>query len=135
MWGQLIQPLLCFGLALSCLAAPHRLGEWGNKMYFRADDTTATWDQSVTRCNYYGMKFVDINSNEELTALVGMLGPRVYWTSGKQVFDFKWATTNARVDLDLRRENETCVYITPGGFLGVFPCTEKLYTLCYAIIN
>ncbi|XP_021965891.1 uncharacterized protein LOC110861086 [Folsomia candida] len=144
MWREL-QLIFLLGVGITCVAgnpAPNStvqgggstlaltyLGAYGGKTYFRAEETTANFATSKTRCSSQGMILADIRTSQELSALNSILGSTQYWTSGEQVSSYRWSTTNGPVDLPVTMADPTCVYIYAGTLRNV-RCSTNLQTLC-----
>ncbi|OXA39668.1 hypothetical protein Fcan01_25485 [Folsomia candida] len=92
MWREL-QLIFLLGVGITCVAgnpAPNStvqgggstlaltyLGAYGGKTYFRAEETTANFATSKTRCSSQGMILADIRTSQELSALNSILGSNI----------------------------------------------------------
>ncbi|OXA39676.1 uncharacterized protein LOC110861084 isoform X1 [Folsomia candida] len=145
MWWQL-QPLLLLGVVSFCatedlaldsvaqggsIKAQNYLGAWEGKRYYRAEDTQATWSESLTRCSSQGMVLADFGSTSEVAAVAGILDNFWYWTAGKLIPTFKWETTQGAVNVPVIEDDSLCVLINSAGFLHDAPCSGLAYTLCH----
>ncbi|XP_021965809.1 uncharacterized protein LOC110861004 [Folsomia candida] len=136
MWRKL-HLFLPLGVVYSCVAADkgldsvgqggsimalNYLGAWEGRRYYRAEDTYATWSESMARCSSQGMVLADLRSIQEITAVSKMLNEN-HWTAGQQIPSFKWATTTSTIVFPVVMDDWTCVLLSQNGFLYDAPCS------------